>query len=115
GVEWLGDVPAHWTIGRLRWFAKLQSGFAKGRNYGDKSTVTVPYLRVANVQDGYVDFSDIQSTLVLKEEILRYELEYGDVLMNEGGDNDKLGRGTVWKDEIKPCLHQNHVFAIRCG
>ncbi|MBE9070973.1 restriction endonuclease subunit S [Leptolyngbya cf. ectocarpi LEGE 11479] len=33
--------------------------------------------------------------------------------MNEGGDNDKLGRGTVWHGQISPCLHQNHVFAIR--
>src|SRR5690606_20831508 len=33
--------------------------------------------------------------------------------MTEGGDLDKLGRGTVWRDEIPGCLHQNHVFAIR--
>jgi type I restriction enzyme S subunit len=33
--------------------------------------------------------------------------------MNEGGDNDKLGRGTVWQEEILPCLHQNHVFCVR--
>jgi type I restriction enzyme S subunit len=33
--------------------------------------------------------------------------------MNEGGDNDKLGRGAVWKGQIDPCLHQNHVFAVR--
>jgi type I restriction enzyme, S subunit len=35
------------------------------------------------------------------------------VLMTEGGDLDKLGRGTVWLDEIRNCLHQNHVFAVR--
>jgi restriction endonuclease S subunit len=33
--------------------------------------------------------------------------------MTEGGDLDKLGRGTVWRDEIPGCLHQNHVFAVR--
>jgi len=37
----------------------------------------------------------------------------GDVLMTEGGDFDKLGRGTVWNGEIENCLHQNHVFAVR--
>jgi type I restriction enzyme S subunit len=40
-------------------------------------------------------------------------LKRGDVLMTEGGDLDKLGRGTVWDDEIENCLHQNHVFAVR--
>jgi len=33
--------------------------------------------------------------------------------MTEGGDLDKLGRGTVWRGEIPNCLHQNHVFALR--
>jgi len=40
-------------------------------------------------------------------------LKAGDVLMNEGGDADKLGRGCIWTGEIAPCLHQNHVFAVR--
>lgn len=43
----------------------------------------------------------------------RYTLRKGDLLMKEGGDNDKLGRGCVWQGEIAPCLHQNHVFAVR--
>ena len=33
--------------------------------------------------------------------------------MTEGGDLDKLGRGTTWNGEIGNCLHQNHVFAVR--
>lgn len=33
--------------------------------------------------------------------------------MTEGGDLDKLGRGTVWEGQIDLCLHQNHVFAVR--
>ena len=33
--------------------------------------------------------------------------------MNEGGDNDKLGRGHIWSGEVSPCIHQNHVFAVR--
>ena len=39
----------------------------------------------------------------------------GDVLMTEGGDIDKLGRGCIWNNEIPGCLHQNHVFAVRCN
>lgn len=113
GVEWLGEVPAHWLVGKLRWYATIQGGIAKGKDYEDKKTVSLPYLRVANVQAGYVDLTVVKEIAVLESEIERYSLKSGDVLMNEGGDNDKLGRGTVWKAEIEPCLHQNHVFAIR--
>jgi len=115
GVEWLGKVPAHWGIGRLRWYAAIQGGIAKGKDYEEKDTVTRPYLRVANVQDGHLNLSEIKEIAVLRQEVRRYTLRYGDVLMNEGGDNDKLGRGTVWRSEIRGCLHQNHVFAIRPG
>ena len=34
-------------------------------------------------------------------------------MYTEGGDRDKLGRGTVWRDEIPDCVHQNHVFKAR--
>ena len=113
GVEWLGDVPAHWEVGSLRWYATIQGGIAKGKDNQGLATVEMPYLRVANVQDGYVDLSEVKSIDVLPSEVERYLLQTGDVLMNEGGDNDKLGRGCVWSGEIDPCLHQNHVFAIR--
>lgn len=114
GVEWLGEVPEHWAVGPLRWYATIQGGIATGKSYdAETPTVELPYLRVANVQDGYVDLSTIKTVEVAVSEIERYRLREGDVLMNEGGDNDKLGRGTVWKGEITDCLHQNHVFAIR--
>ncbi len=113
GVEWLGVVPEHWSVAKLRWLATLQGGIAKGKDVVGKDSVTMPYLRVANVQDGYVDLSEVKEIEVLKSDVKRYLLRQQDVLMNEGGDNDKLGRGTVWNGDIEPCLHQNHVFSIR--
>ncbi len=40
-------------------------------------------------------------------------LQTGDILFNEGGDRDKLGRGWVWEGQIENCIHQNHVFRAR--
>ncbi len=113
GVEWLGEIPAHWEVKRLKFIAYIQSGVAKGRDLGGRNIVELPYLRVANVQDGYLDLSDIAKITVGKDEVERYLLRAGDVLMNEGGDYDKLGRGAVWQGQIEPCIHQNHVYAVR--
>lgn len=113
GIEWIGQVPKHWIVRRLKHTSTLQSGVAKGKDNAGKETLSVPMLRVANVQDGYVKLDDVHEINVLPHEVERYALKDGDVLMNEGGDNDKLGRGTVWKEQIKPCIHQNHVFVIR--
>jgi type I restriction enzyme S subunit len=114
GVEWLGEIPAGWDIARLKFLAEIQSGIAKGKRYGDEvETVELPYLRVANVQEGFLNLDEISTIEVATDEVDRYLLKQSDVLMTEGGDFDKLGRGTVWTGEIKPCLHQNHIFAVR--
>jgi type I restriction enzyme S subunit len=113
GIDWLGEVPAHWEMTRLKFVAAIQTGVAKGKDNSGRKTVTVPYLRVANVQDGYLDLEDIADMEIPAEDLDRYTLRPGDVLMNEGGDFDKLGRGHVWNGEIEPCIHQNHVFAVR--
>ena len=113
GVEWLGDVPAHWEMKRLKQVAEVRGGVAKGKDQGGIETISVPYLRVANVQDGYLDLTDVEEIEVAPNELERYLLQSGDVIMNEGGDYDKLGRGHVWRGEISPCIHQNHVFSVR--
>ena len=113
GIEWLGEVPAHWEVKRLRFIADVQSGVAKGKDNSGQETIEVPYLRVANVQDGFLDLETVTTIEIPANSLERYLLHVGDVLMNEGGDYDKLGRGHIWKGEIEPCIHQNHVFAIR--
>jgi len=113
GVEWLGKVPAHWRFTRLKHIAHVQTGIAKGKDTSGKNTITVPYLRVANVQDGFLALDDVATIDIEAEQLERYRLLPGDVLMNEGGDFDKLGRGAVWEGEIQDCIHQNHVFAVR--
>ena len=93
--------------------AEVQAGIAKGAK-ALRDPVELPYLRVANVQAGALDLAEVKTIEVDRSDVARYSLRAGDVLMTEGGDFDKLGRGTIWTGEIEPCLHQNHVFAVRC-
>lgn len=108
-----GRTPEHWNVLPLEQCANVQTGAAKGRRFGDEDTITVPYLRVANVQDGYLDLSEIKDIRIRRSELQRYSLQPGDVLLTEGGDFDKLGRGFVWEAQMPVCVHQNHIFAVR--
>ena len=99
---------------RLGYVADVRSGVTLGGiRPRAMNEVTVPYLRVANVQHGRLDLREVKTITVDWATAQRTMLRSGDVLMTEGGDIDKLGRGTVWRGEIDPCLHQNHVFAVR--
>lgn len=110
-----GRVPAHWKIQRLDTYALVQLGIAKGRKFKNEKTLILPYLRVANVQDGYLNLSEIKMIEVLESESERHKLQSGDVVVTEGGDFDKLGRGFVWDGQVANCVHQNHIFAIRAN
>ena len=70
-------------------------------------------MRVANIQDGHIDLGEVKEIESLETDIEKYALQYGDILLTEGGDPDKLGRGAVWREEVKPCIHQNHIFRVR--
>ena len=110
----LGLLPAGWSVAPLGELAVIAGGVTLGRDTSGPGTVALPYLRVANVQDGFIDTSEMKLVRVYEEEVPRYRLESGDVLMTEGGDFDKLGRGAVWDGRVDPCLHQNHIFRVRC-
>ena len=93
--------------------AQIVSGVALGRKIRGGRLREIPYLRVANVQAGDLDLDDIKTTIASEREIDAFALKPGDVLVTEGGDHDKLGRGCLWSGEVEPCIHQNHVFRVR--
>jgi type I restriction enzyme S subunit len=113
GIPWLGQIPAHWEAAPLKGLCSIQSGITLGKFYEGEQLRDFPYLRVANVQAGHLALKTVKSLRLPLSEAKRATLQIGDVLMTEGGDPDKLGRGCVWNGEIANCLHQNHVFAVR--
>ena len=103
-----------WNIAPLEKCAFVQTGVTKGRKFENgNNIIKMPYLRVANVQDGYLDLEEIQTIEIRESELERFLLQPGDILLTEGGDFDKLGRGFIWQGQIPQCVHQNHIFAVR--
>ncbi|WP_328780310.1 restriction endonuclease subunit S [Streptomyces canus] len=100
---------------RLDLVATVVAGVTLGSEPVGDGTIELPYLRVANVLDGRIDTTDVKTVRIVKTQYERYALRKGDLLLTEGGDLDKLGRGAVWDGRIDECLHQNHVFRVRCG
>jgi type I restriction enzyme, S subunit len=115
-VEMFGDPvrnPKGWPSVPLKSVAAINSGITKNARLATSDAEEVPYMRVANVQDGYLDLDEIKMIPVAKAKVAKYLLKKGDVLLTEGGDPDKLGRGTVWQGQIERCVHQNHIFSVR--
>ena len=117
-LDTFGDPDANskgWNVRPLAEVADIGSGLTKGRKLNGRATVLAPYLRVANVQDGFLNLSEIKTIEATPEDLEKCVLRPGDLLMTEGGDPDKLGRCAMWRGEIEGCLHQNHIFRVRIG
>ncbi|WP_323959740.1 restriction endonuclease subunit S [Arthrobacter sp. JZ12] len=114
--EMFGDLNngrPDWGAGPLSRFAEVVSGITKGRRTKAEKLRKVPYLAVSNVQDKRLDLNAVKTIDATDEEIERLQLRHHDLLLTEGGDPDKLGRGTLWNEELPIAIHQNHVFRVR--
>jgi len=107
------ESSSGWPIVTLDEICLITSGITKGRKTPTEPLREVPYMAVVNVQDGRLNLETVKTIQASSSEIERYQLLPGDLLLTEGGDPDKLGRGTVWNGEISECIHQNHIFRVR--
>lgn len=115
-VEMFGDPvlnPMNWPSVPLSDMADIVSGITKGRKTKEHDLIEVPYMAVSNVKDGYIDWTTVKTIAATQAEIDQYRLLPDDVLMTEGGDPDKLGRGAIIKKPLENCIHQNHIFRVR--
>jgi type I restriction enzyme S subunit len=110
----LPELPPSWCWAALGQVCTIKGGITLGKKRSASDRVRqVPYLRVANVQRGRLELDEMKLIAETEDEIDDLRLRAGDVLFNEGGDRDKLGRGWVWEAQVPDCIHQNHVFRAR--
>ncbi|MCE9631527.1 MAG: restriction endonuclease subunit S [Planctomycetia bacterium] len=110
----LPELPEGWVWASLEAVSDVTGGITKDKKKDSLPGLReVPYLRVANVQRGFLDLSEMKTIKASPEDIQELALCRGDVLFTEGGDRDKLGRGWVWSEELPECIHQNHIFRAR--
>jgi type I restriction enzyme S subunit len=105
--------PEHWTVIPFDKVAIVIGGVTKGRDLRGRDVVTCPYLAVANVQRGFFKLAELKTIQIGAEELNKYLVKEGDLLITEGGDWDKVGRTAIWRGGVEKCLHQNHVFKAR--
>jgi type I restriction enzyme, S subunit len=116
-LDMFGDPvtnPMGWKVGELLGeVSEIVAGLTKGRKLKGNATREVPYLAVVNVQDRHLVLNPLKRIHATESEIQKYRLQDNDLLLTEGGDPDKLGRGTLWHNEVDGCIHQNHIYRVR--
>ncbi len=111
GVEWLGEVPEHWAVCALSYRYDVQLGkmLDEKRITGDHLG---PYLRNVDVQWGRINSDELPEMDFREEDLVRYSLKTGDLLVCEGGE---VGRAAVWRGEREPCFYQKALHRLRAA
>ena len=109
GVEWLGEVPAHWVVAALRhrYDQTLGKMLDTKRITGDH---LVPYLRNVDVRWDHINTFDLPSMDIRPHEIERFTVRSGDLLVCEGGE---AGRCAIWRGGLDPCGYQKALHRLR--
>ena len=106
-VEWLGEIPAHWEVRRLKSFATVQLS-----NVDKKSTEGQAGVRLCNYTDVYhnehigpdVEFMPATAT---EEQVRRFSLRAGDVLATKDSED--------WTDIAVPAVVTQDLPGVLCG
>ncbi len=109
GIEWLGEIPAHWEVAALqyRYEQLLGKMLDTKRITGDH---LVPYLRNVDVQWDHINLSDLPSMDIRPHELDRFTVRPGDLLICEGGE---AGRCAIWDGDLDPCGYQKALHRLR--
>lgn len=107
------SFPAHWTLATVGEAGDTQVGIRKhpGSLHGLNMR---PYLRVANVLDGRIDWSNILEIEVPPAERERCALRDGDILVNKGNSIELVGRAAIYRSAShSTCYFQDHLLRFR--
>lgn len=106
-------LPKGWEWCRLGNLSLIKSGVTLGKKY-KTDTTEYKYLRVANVQRGFLKLNEIKTISIPESDADKIQLKEKDLLIIEGnGDIKAIGRCAIWNNEIENCIHQNHIIRIR--
>jgi type I restriction enzyme S subunit len=114
--EMFGDPsnnPRGWKFAAISEMAEVQGGLQVTSRRGTYPQRR-PYLRVANVQRGFLILDEMKEIGLLDSEYDRVKLAKGDLLLVEGNGNPReVGRAAIWDGSIEDCVHQNHLIRVR--
>jgi type I restriction enzyme S subunit len=112
-ISRIGRIPNHWKTATIGMLSKVQGGIQKTKDRIPKSNY-YRYLTVAHVQRKRILLNDPRFFEASKEELEKYRLKIGDILIIEGNGNpDQVGRAALFRGEITDCIYQNHIIRIR--
>ena len=102
------EIPNNWKWVRLGEIFEHKTGKTLNSS-NNKGTIKKKYITTSNLYWDYFDFAKMKEMNFTENEIEKYLVKKGDLLVCEGGD---VGRSAIWNYDYSVC-YQNHIHRLR--
>ena len=108
GVEWIGEMPEHWQVRRVKELGNLVLGKMLDNNYG-AGKLFKRYLKSKNIGWLVPNVTSVEEMYFSPYEIRLYRIKQRDLLFSEGGE---VGKTSFWNNDVEECYIQNSVHKL---
>lgn len=100
GIAWIGEIPEHWEVKRLKYFGNNYNGLTYSPNDICSSQEGIIVLRSSNIKDNKLCFDD--NVYVNKEIPTKLLVNKGDILIcSRNGSASLIGKAALIETDIK--------------
>jgi len=105
-------LPEDWKLLTVEEAGTVELGRQRSPRYHSGPNMK-PYLRVANVHEDRIDLGDVKEMDFPPQQLARYELRPGDILLNEGQSPEFVGRPAMYHGELPGVCFTNSLIRFR--
>lgn len=114
GLDWLGDVPRHWRIKRLRFhMASMEQGWSPQCDGFQADANEWGVLKVGCVNGIEFDESENKALPADLDPLPEYEIKSGDILMSRANTRELLGSAALVRSVRPKLLLCDKLYRIR--
>ncbi len=112
GIEWLGEIPKHWKIRKLRYVGNCQNGISAGADFFGKG---FPFVSYSDVFNNRVLPSTINGLAKSEEKHWKhYSVQVGDVFFTRTSETiEEIGFSSVCEEKIEKATFAGFLIRFR--
>lgn len=112
GVEWIGAVPAHWEVKRLRFVGTTQNGISAGADYFGSGFPFVSYSDVYNNRELPKTVKGLAKSSI--QDRVQYSVEKGDVLFTRTSETvEEIGFASTCLETVEDSTFAGFLIRFR--
>lgn len=114
GIEWLGEVPAHWHVDRLKYACKVFPSNVDKKSYENETPVRLCNYTDVYYNEAIVSDMDFMAATATSEQIEKFTLRSGDTIITKDSETaDDIAIAAYVPEDLPGIICGYHLSMVR--